>query len=61
MALVRRYDGEFPQKYFKETIEYMGLSEERFHEIVDYYRGVSDIRLLGTGWTTEAGIAKLGR
>lgn len=38
VALVRRYDGEFPAKYFREFLEYTGLSEEAFWKIVDGYR-----------------------
>lgn len=33
--LVRRYDQEFPQRYFKEFLEYVGISEEKFHELID--------------------------
>ena len=36
--LVRRYDGEFPKKYFKDVLEYMGMSEERFFELADQFR-----------------------
>ncbi len=38
VALVRRYDGEFPQKYFKEFLEYLDISEGYFWEVVDRYR-----------------------
>ncbi|MBI5728775.1 MAG: N-acetyl sugar amidotransferase [Candidatus Magasanikbacteria bacterium] len=38
VALVRRYDGEFPKKYFKEFLQYLNITEERFWEIVDSYR-----------------------
>lgn len=38
VALVRRYDAEFPAKYFKEILEYMELSEDRFWEIIDNAR-----------------------
>ena len=35
VALVRRFDGEFPKKYFKEILEYMDISEEYFWELID--------------------------
>lgn len=35
IALVKRYDGEFPKKYFEEVLEYMGISKERFWECID--------------------------
>lgn len=41
VALVKRYDGEFPKKYFKEFIEYLGITEAEFWEVIDYYRGLS--------------------
>ncbi|OGF27384.1 LPS biosynthesis protein [Candidatus Falkowbacteria bacterium RIFOXYA2_FULL_47_9] len=38
VALVRRFDGEFPAKYFKEFLDYLDITEEHFWEIVDRYR-----------------------
>ncbi len=38
VALVRRYDGEFPKKHFREFLDYTGLSEKRFWEIIDGFR-----------------------
>jgi N-acetyl sugar amidotransferase len=38
VALVRRFDGEFPQKYFPDVLEYLGLQEKEFFEIVDRFR-----------------------
>lgn len=38
VALVRRYDAEFPAKYFREILEYMDISEERFREVIDKAR-----------------------
>jgi N-acetyl sugar amidotransferase len=36
--LVRKYDQEFPGKYFKEFLEYIDISEELFHATVDKFR-----------------------
>jgi hypothetical protein len=36
--LVRKYDQEFPFKYFKEFLEYISINEEEFHEVVDRFR-----------------------
>jgi N-acetyl sugar amidotransferase len=41
VALVHRYDGEFPKKYFKEFLEYLGITEEEFWEVIDFYRLIS--------------------
>lgn len=38
VALVRRYDGEFPKKYFKEFLEYLDISEANFWKVIDRYR-----------------------
>lgn len=38
VALVRRYDGEFPSKYFAEFLEYLDIDEEHFWRIADSYR-----------------------
>ena len=35
VALVRRFDGEFPQRYFKEVLEYVGMDPEHFIELCD--------------------------
>ncbi len=38
VGLVRRFDGEFPKRHFQTFLEYTGLSEERFWEVVDSFR-----------------------
>lgn len=38
VALVRRYDGEFPRKHFAEFLDYIGCDEKHFWKIVDRYR-----------------------
>jgi len=38
VALVKRYDGEFPQKYLKQFIDYVGITEKRFWEVIDKAR-----------------------
>ena len=38
VALVRRYDGEFPKKYFKEFLEYLDITEKHFWKVIDRYR-----------------------
>ncbi|MBI5623419.1 MAG: N-acetyl sugar amidotransferase [Elusimicrobia bacterium] len=50
VALVRRYDGEFPQKHFLEFLEYTSLTEKRFWEIVDGFRPPHLWEKSKTGW-----------
>lgn len=35
MSLVKKYDGEFPIKYFKDVLEYLDITEARFWEVID--------------------------
>jgi N-acetyl sugar amidotransferase len=36
--LVKRYDLEFPKKYFKEFLEYIDISEDQFHATLEKFR-----------------------
>ncbi len=38
IQLVRKFDGEFPAKYFKEFLEYCDISEDLFWENIDSWR-----------------------
>ena len=38
VALVQRFDGEFPEKYFNEIMEHIGMVPERFIELCDEFR-----------------------
>lgn len=38
VALVRRFDGEFPERYFREVMDYLGMRPERFLELCDEFR-----------------------
>ncbi len=38
VALVRRYDGEFPKKYYQEFLEYLEITDEQFWQTVDRFR-----------------------
>jgi len=39
VALVKKYDGEFPKKYYQEFLDYCSISEQEFNEIIDSWRG----------------------
>ena len=36
--LVKKYDQEFPQKYFKDFIDYIDITEEKFYQTIDSFR-----------------------
>ena len=38
VALVRKYDGEFPDRYFREVMDYIGMDPEHFLELCDKAR-----------------------
>lgn len=38
VALVRRFDGEFPDKYFNEVMEYLEMDPQHFKELCDRFR-----------------------
>jgi hypothetical protein len=38
IALVRKYDTEFPSRYFREFLEYISISEVDFFSTIDKFR-----------------------
>ena len=38
ISLVKKYDGEFPKKYFKDCLNHMGITEEEFFETIEKFR-----------------------
>ena len=38
MALVGKFDGEFPDRYFNTIMDYIGMKPEHFHELCDKFR-----------------------
>ncbi len=36
--LVKKYDGEFPGKYYKDFLEFCGMTEDEFRQVVDSWR-----------------------
>jgi N-acetyl sugar amidotransferase len=51
VALVKRFDEEFPRKYFQEFLEYIDLDEERFFEIADSFRSPHLWKRTNEGWS----------
>ena len=50
VALVKRFDGEFPAKHFDEFLAYTGLSAEEFHRVADAWRGQTPWTKTGESW-----------
>lgn len=38
IALIRRFDGEFPKRYFKDVMDYIGMDPDHFVELCDKAR-----------------------
>ena len=50
VSLVRRYDGEFPKKYFQEFLDYCDITEETFWEVIDSWRSPHLWDQCGENW-----------
>lgn len=50
IALVKRYDGEFPQKYFKDFLAYLDITEEHFWDVANSYRLPHVWHQVGNNW-----------
>lgn len=50
VTLVKKFDGEFPDKYFKETMEYIEMKPEDFHRLCDSFRSPHLWKKEGGNW-----------
>jgi hypothetical protein len=50
VALVQRFDGEFPERYFKEVMDYIGMEPDRFLELCDRFRSPHLWEKTAAGW-----------
>jgi hypothetical protein len=48
--LVKKFDQEFPEKYFKEFLEYISMDESEFRETVDKFRSPHLWEKFGGEW-----------
>jgi tRNA(Ile)-lysidine synthase TilS/MesJ len=48
--LVKKFDDEFPKKYFKDFLEYINITEKVFWSTVDRYRSPHLWKKNGTEW-----------
>jgi N-acetyl sugar amidotransferase len=48
--LVKKFDQEFPQKYFKDFLEYIDINEKQFWETIDSFRSDHLWKLNGGIW-----------
>lgn len=50
VALVHRYDQEFPRKHFPDFLDYLDMDEDEFFEIADSFRSPHLWRKSSKGW-----------
>ena len=48
--LVKKYDGEFPNKYFSEIMNYLNIKEEYFFKLCDNFRSNHIWKKIGKTW-----------
>ncbi len=53
VALVKKYDQEFPQRFFSEFIEYIGVTADEFHATVDKFRSPHLWEKTGNKWNLK--------
>ena len=57
VALVRRFDGEFPEKYFREVMDFIGMSPARCLELCDEFRSPHLWKKEGGAWVLRHQVA----
>tara|TARA_A200000113_G_scaffold47289_1_gene38699 strand:- start:1405 stop:2583 length:1179 start_codon:yes stop_codon:yes gene_type:complete len=50
IALIKRYDGEFPKKYFREFLDYCDITEGEFNKVIDSWRSKHIWKYDGNKW-----------
>lgn len=60
VALVNRYDGEFPAKYFKDFLEYLDIDEKHFWQVVDSWRAPHIWKKVNGQWKLRHTVANSG-
>ena len=57
VALVRRFDGEFPMKYFRDFLWYVSMTEDRFWEIINQGRSPHIWDFRGSQWVLRTQVS----
>ncbi|MDQ6971969.1 MAG: hypothetical protein Q9M30_04910, partial [Mariprofundaceae bacterium] len=60
VALVERYDAEFPKTFFPDVLDYLDLSEREFHEAVDRFRSPHLWKNVAGKWLLRHSVAGTG-
>lgn len=57
VALVKRYDHEFPNTYYKEFLEYCSITDEEVQEVIDSWRSDHIWHKVDGTWTLKTKIS----
>ena len=60
VALVNKYDGERQTRYLKETLEYLGINEEYYWEVIDSFRSPHIWRKVKGEWKLRHTVSRDG-
>ena len=60
IELVKQYDGEFPGRHYQTFLDYCGITEKEFWEVVDSWRSPHIWKREGDEWKLRAPIWKTG-
>ncbi len=60
VALVSRFDGEFPDRYFNEVMDYVGMKPEHFLKICDKFRSPHLWKKIRGEWRLRHTVGKTG-
>ncbi len=58
IKLVKKYDGEFPKKYFKFFLDYIGLTEKEFWKVIEKWRNRNIFEKVNGKWRVKNPIWK---
>ncbi len=53
IALVKRFDSEFPSKYFQDYLDYMQISQTEFHDVIENARPEHLWKKNGNKWVLK--------
>jgi len=56
VALVKRFDGEFPKRWFREHLNYLGITEEQFWDTIDKFRQPHIWKYEGGYWKLRSAV-----
>jgi len=60
VALVQKYELEFPRKHFAEFLDYLDMAEDEFFEIADQFRSPHIWNKTADGWQLRSRVEPLG-